>query len=207
MVSVVGRIIETPDCVAEGAAWLAAHDARFAQALALTGPLPLRRRAGGFADLLGAIVSQQVSVASANAIWARLEAAGLDTGPAVAAAGMTPCAPAACRARRSAMPRRWPRPGSTLTACRCCRMIRWWPCWWPCRVSGAGRPRFMPCSAWAGPMCLRPPIWPCRNRRGCCSGWTRALGTRLARHGGGVVAVAGGCGAASVVLLPGGQGP
>jgi DNA-3-methyladenine glycosylase II len=87
MASVVGRIIETPDCVAEGAAWLAAHDARFAGALALTGPLPLRRRAGGFGDLLGAIVSQQVSVASANAIWARLEAAGLTDAATVAAAG------------------------------------------------------------------------------------------------------------------------
>lgn len=87
MIPDVGRIIETPDCVAEGAAWLAAHDARFAGALALTGPLPLRRRAGGFADLLGAIVSQQVSVASADAIWARLEAAGLTGAGPVAAAG------------------------------------------------------------------------------------------------------------------------
>ena len=72
-----GRIITTPDCVAEGAAWLAARDARLAQALALTGPLPLRRQADGFTALLDAIVGQQVSVASANAIWARLETAGL----------------------------------------------------------------------------------------------------------------------------------
>jgi DNA-3-methyladenine glycosylase II len=73
----VGRIIETADCVAEGAAWLAARDARLAAALTLTGPLPLRRRPDGFAALLDAIVSQQVSVASASAIWARLEGAGL----------------------------------------------------------------------------------------------------------------------------------
>ncbi|MCA0871306.1 DNA-3-methyladenine glycosylase 2 family protein [Seohaeicola saemankumensis] len=76
----VGRIIETPDCVAEGADWLAGHDPRFAAALRETGPLPLRRKPDGFAELLSAIVSQQVSVASANAIWGRMKDAGL-TGP------------------------------------------------------------------------------------------------------------------------------
>lgn len=76
----IGRIIETPDCVAEGAAWLAARDPRLAAALRLTGPLPLRRRPDGFAQLLGAIVSQQVSVASADAIWRRMKTARL-TGP------------------------------------------------------------------------------------------------------------------------------
>lgn len=72
----VGRIIETPACVAEGAEWLAAREPRFAVALAQTGPLPLRRRADGFEQLLGAIVSQQVSVAAADAIWGRMQAAG-----------------------------------------------------------------------------------------------------------------------------------
>lgn len=72
----IGRIIETEDCLAEGMAWLSARDPRFATAYAMTGPLPLRRREDGFRALLDAIVSQQVSVASANAIWARLEAAG-----------------------------------------------------------------------------------------------------------------------------------
>lgn len=76
----VGRIIETPDCVAEGAAHLARVEPRFAHALDLTGPLPLRRRKDGFEPLLGAIVSQQVSVAAADAIWGRLRAARL-TGP------------------------------------------------------------------------------------------------------------------------------
>ncbi|WP_428925454.1 DNA-3-methyladenine glycosylase family protein [Marinibacterium sp. SX1] len=75
-----GRIIETPACVAEGADWLAAHDPRLARALALTGPLPLRRKPDGFAELLSAIVSQQVSTASANAIWGRMKDARL-TGP------------------------------------------------------------------------------------------------------------------------------
>ncbi len=82
----LGRIIQTPDCVAEGARWLAARELRFSHALALTGPLPLRRKPDGFAELLSAIVSQQVSVASARAIWGRMEAAGLTTPAALACA-------------------------------------------------------------------------------------------------------------------------
>ncbi len=48
-----------------------------AAALRDTGPLPLRLRPDGFDQLLNAIVSQQVSVASANAIWTRMQEAGL----------------------------------------------------------------------------------------------------------------------------------
>jgi DNA-3-methyladenine glycosylase II len=81
------RIIETDADVAEGAAWLAAHDERLAHALSQTGPLPLRRRPDGFAQLLSAIISQQVSVASAAAIWKRMESAGLTTEAAVMSAG------------------------------------------------------------------------------------------------------------------------
>lgn len=69
----VGRIIRTDADVAEGAAWLAARDPRLAAALKATGPLPLRRKPDGFAELLSAIVSQQVSTASARALWSRLE--------------------------------------------------------------------------------------------------------------------------------------
>lgn len=79
----VGRLIETDACVAEGADWLAKTEPRFAEALEQTGPLPLRRRPDGFAQLLSAIVSQQVSVASARAIWAKLEDAGAVTPDAV----------------------------------------------------------------------------------------------------------------------------
>ncbi len=82
----VGRIIETDACVAEGAAWLAGRDPRFQSALDEIGPLPLRRRPDGFAELLGAIVSQQVSVASARAIWARMEAAGRISAEAILSA-------------------------------------------------------------------------------------------------------------------------
>lgn len=81
------RIIQGDTCVTEGAAWLAARDPRMADALDRTGPLPLRLRPDGFGQLLGAIVSQQVSVASARAVQARLDEAGqtsaraiLDTG-------------------------------------------------------------------------------------------------------------------------------
>ncbi|SHH22556.1 DNA-3-methyladenine glycosylase family protein [Marivita hallyeonensis] len=83
----VGRLIETDACVAEGVAWLTAQEPRFADAVAQTGPLPLRRRPDGFAQLLSAIVSQQVSVASARAIWAKLEAADAVTPEAVEARG------------------------------------------------------------------------------------------------------------------------
>lgn len=82
----VGRIITTLDCVAEGADWLGRREPRFAEALALCGPLPLRREEDGFAALLRAIVGQQVSVASARAIWGRLEAMGLTEAAAMAAA-------------------------------------------------------------------------------------------------------------------------
>ncbi len=82
----VGRIITTLNCIAEGADWLARHEPAFGRALAVCGPLPLRRQPDGFAALLSAIVGQQVSVASASAIWARLEAAGLTDQAAMAAA-------------------------------------------------------------------------------------------------------------------------
>lgn len=73
--------------VAEGAAWLAEREPRFAMALSKTGPLPLRLRPPDFAGLLDIIVGQQVSVASARAIYARLVAAGLDQPENVLRAG------------------------------------------------------------------------------------------------------------------------
>ncbi|MEM6972537.1 MAG: DNA-3-methyladenine glycosylase 2 family protein [Pseudomonadota bacterium] len=73
------RLIETDADVAEGAAWLARAEPRFAEALAATGPLPLRRRPGGFPALLKAICGQQLSVASAEAVWRRLEGVGACT--------------------------------------------------------------------------------------------------------------------------------
>ena len=82
----IGRIIESASCVAEGADWLAAREPRFAEAFELCGPLTLRRRPDGFEAPLSAIVGQQVSIASAAAIWKRLDEAGLTDADAVAAA-------------------------------------------------------------------------------------------------------------------------
>lgn len=71
--------LDTQADVDAAATRLAAIEPRFAPpALDRTGPLPpLRRKPqGGFVTLLDAIVSQQVSTASAAAIWARMQAAG-----------------------------------------------------------------------------------------------------------------------------------
>lgn len=69
--------IETAQDVAAGAAALLGLEPRFGAVLEAVGALPLRRRPDGFATLLQAIVSQQVSVASATAIWDRMQGAGL----------------------------------------------------------------------------------------------------------------------------------
>ena len=50
-------------------------DPRFVPLLAKAGRPPLRRRSDGFAGLAAIIVAQQLSTASANAIWGRLAAA------------------------------------------------------------------------------------------------------------------------------------
>ena len=77
--------IDTEVQLAQAARHLVALEPRFAPVLE-AGPLPLRRRADGFEALLSAIVSQQVSVASAATIWARVEAAGLARADAMARA-------------------------------------------------------------------------------------------------------------------------
>lgn len=82
----IGRIIETDADVREGMAWLADRCPRMRMAYEQTGPLPLRRKADGFAELLSAIVGQQVSVASARAICGRMQSAGLITPQTCAAA-------------------------------------------------------------------------------------------------------------------------
>ncbi|HEY1749385.1 MAG TPA: DNA-3-methyladenine glycosylase 2 family protein [Xanthobacteraceae bacterium] len=54
---------------------LAVADPRFAELLTAAGRPPLRRREGGYAGLAAIIVSQQLSTASAAAIWGRLSGA------------------------------------------------------------------------------------------------------------------------------------
>lgn len=83
----LGRIIKTPVDVRQGAEWLAKTEPRFVDLLDQTGPLPLRLKPQGFNALLEIIVSQQVSVASADAIRARMVDAGLTNEAAVCAAG------------------------------------------------------------------------------------------------------------------------
>ena len=58
------RIITTSADLEEGTACLIAQDSRWQPVAELAGPLPLRRRSGGFEGLAGIIVAQQLSVAS-----------------------------------------------------------------------------------------------------------------------------------------------
>src|SRR5215510_4915718 len=51
---------------------LVAADPRLAAVLAAAGRPPLRRREGGFAGLAAIVCAQQLSTASAGAIWGRL---------------------------------------------------------------------------------------------------------------------------------------
>ena len=66
-------LIESDQIVVQAIDALILHEPRFANVIELTGVPKLRLRPDGFETLLQAIVSQQVSVAAANAIWSRLE--------------------------------------------------------------------------------------------------------------------------------------
>jgi DNA-3-methyladenine glycosylase II len=70
----MARIIESLDDIAEGLAVLTASDARIRRIHRIAGDPPLRRAEAGFPGLARIIVSQQVSVASAEAIWRRTSA-------------------------------------------------------------------------------------------------------------------------------------
>jgi DNA-3-methyladenine glycosylase II len=67
--------IRTEDDLDAALAMLARTDPRFITVMAKAGRPPLRRRPGGFEGLAATVVSQQLSTASAAAIWARLAAA------------------------------------------------------------------------------------------------------------------------------------
>jgi DNA-3-methyladenine glycosylase II len=69
--ALTGRIVTEVDLDAAIAS-LTERDARFARALSIGGRPPLRKRVDGFAGLASIVVSQQLSTASANAIWGRL---------------------------------------------------------------------------------------------------------------------------------------
>ena len=174
----VGRVIQGHDCLAEGAAWLASREPRFASALQEVGPLPLRLRPDGFASLLDAIVSQQVSVAAADAIWGRLKAARL-TGPRNVARASEEELRACGLSRQKVRYAKalatsginytgLRRSGSTglITSCRPTILSRGLS---KCRGSDRGRLKSMRCSALAERMSLRRAILPCRKRRECSS--------------------------------------
>lgn len=80
------RLIRSEADLAEGMAHLVAVCPVWARVAPQIGPLPLRRRTDGFEAIASAIVAQQISVAAADAIWARMTAAGLVTEGAIAAA-------------------------------------------------------------------------------------------------------------------------
>jgi len=67
--------IDTEADIAAGLDALVAADPRLAEVAVVAGTLPLRRRPGGFAGIAAIVVSQQLSTASASAIWGRLATA------------------------------------------------------------------------------------------------------------------------------------
>jgi DNA-3-methyladenine glycosylase II len=70
------RRIETEADIAAGMADLLAADPRLIPVAEVAGPVPLRRRPPGFDGLARIVCGQQLSVASAAAIWRRMEAYG-----------------------------------------------------------------------------------------------------------------------------------
>lgn len=72
------RIITSQECISEGLAALAKLEPKFQQIIKTIEEIPLRRTSEGFDRLLSTIVSQQLSIAAADAIWNKIELAGLN---------------------------------------------------------------------------------------------------------------------------------
>lgn len=75
------RIIETEDDIAEGLRSLRRRDPRLRPVIKAAGAIPLRRAPSGFQGLAQIVVNQQLSAASAAAIWSRFAAAFPDFDP------------------------------------------------------------------------------------------------------------------------------
>lgn len=88
------RRLLTPDDMAEGLAALSAADARLAAMIAVSGPVEIRYRPPGFEGVARIVVAQMLSVASAEAIWRKLER---EIGP-VTAESFSAASPAQLRA-------------------------------------------------------------------------------------------------------------
>jgi DNA-3-methyladenine glycosylase II len=71
----VAARIETERDVARALKALLTADPRLQPLSDVAGPLPLRRRAGGFEGLSQIVTTQQISAAAAESIWARFKAA------------------------------------------------------------------------------------------------------------------------------------
>jgi DNA-3-methyladenine glycosylase II len=67
--------LDTQNDLKTGLAQLVATDQRFAPIIAATGEPALRRRESGFPGIVAIVCGQQLSTASASAIWERLRAA------------------------------------------------------------------------------------------------------------------------------------
>lgn len=76
------RRIDSASDIADGLSALARCDVRLARAIALAGPVPLRRKPPGYTALAEIIISQMVSKASADALWRKLELAAGEISPA-----------------------------------------------------------------------------------------------------------------------------
>jgi DNA-3-methyladenine glycosylase II len=70
----MSALIHTEADLAAALAQLLTLDPRFAALLQICGPPQLRRRAGGLEGLVRIVMGQQLSTASADAIWGRLRA-------------------------------------------------------------------------------------------------------------------------------------
>ena len=73
------RTIETEADVKEGLAFLARKDRRLRKVIKVAGRVPLRRPATGMTGLARIVIGQQLSVASAEAIWGRFSQSFPDT--------------------------------------------------------------------------------------------------------------------------------
>ena len=72
------RIITSQECISDGLDALCKLEPRFCFAIEIVDEIPLRRTSGGFDRLLSTIVSQQLSVAAADAIWKKMKLARLN---------------------------------------------------------------------------------------------------------------------------------
>ena len=72
------RVIISQECISEGLAALIKLEPKFNKAINTVEQIPLRRSSEGFDRLLSTYVSQQLSVAAADAIWNKIELAGLN---------------------------------------------------------------------------------------------------------------------------------